>query len=55
LATYTWVVLLAPSATGLLFEQSLADASRFSRREFPNVPRFFDRVGVSHHSNYRDG
>jgi hypothetical protein len=45
-----WVVWLAPSPTGLLFEQSVAEASRFSRREFPNVPRFFDRAGVSRRS-----
>jgi hypothetical protein len=52
-ATYMWVVWLAPSPTGLLFEQSVAEASRFSRREFPNVPGFFDRAGVNRHSHKR--
>jgi hypothetical protein len=29
------------------FEQSVAEVSRFSRREFPGVLKFFDRAGLA--------
>jgi len=42
-----WAVRLWPSPTGLPLLLTDADeVSRFSCREFPDVPRFFDRAGA---------
>jgi hypothetical protein len=37
---------LTPSPTGLLFAAGIAEVSRFSCREFPDVLGFFDRAGL---------
>jgi len=39
-STYAWGLRLAPSPTGLLFAAGVAEASRFSCREFPGVRGF---------------
>jgi hypothetical protein len=41
------VVRLSLHPPACSFEQSVAEVSRFSRREFPGVLKFFDRAGLA--------
>ena len=54
-AAYTWGVRHAPYPTGLPVRQSVAEVSRFSRREFSDVHKFFDRAGAGRRSRWRGG